>query len=1589
MPYVGLFYRQFQSLFWKNIIVLSKHPVINIFRCLIAPIAWALFITYAESLIVNPNNNGIGTPAPVSALKDQFDGSLALVWADGTGGNTTPTANQIIAHMTTGFSSKQLSAVKEVKSPNDIPVLCRQNFNDVSECFGAVYFGTLPTSSNDSTPLNYTIRIDDGLNRIDVIGHTSGYEKRVFPIQWAIDSAIIELRSGVRVPAPLEWPYTRENNKHQAENTRINFIGDIDGLFLIVLFINFIGITYHLSGSYAGEREALLTTHLQAMGMLNSARVTSWHLSLSIIYLPAWIIIAVLWHIKIYHGTSIGIMIGLHILAGFSLASHALFVAAPFGRSPQLAAVGATFLAILLAILALHFSQFTTSSAVIFTFFFPPGFYVFCMRAIAGYETSLIPTNLIKADPIHNIRILPLFIVAIVNIFLWPYLAVVLERLLYDAKDPSSFWLSRLGLWPNRLPGRSKVVQQTIPSGIAISIRNLSKTFRAPWWRRKRDDVVVIDDLTLDIPKFGIFVLVGPNGAGKSSTLSIIANLWSRTSGSVTFEGGVSLPPRGTVGIVPQKNVLFPELTCYQTLKLWSAIKRPRGAPLDDINQLLVDCDLVHKMHANAGTLSGGQKRKLQLAIGLVGGSKVLLVDECTSGVDPLSRRAIWRTLMGVRSERTVLFTTHFLDEADLLADHVAVLAAPGKLVAKGSPVSLKSSIGQGYSLQVSFTPNPTNMISEGLSNNLLTRIRSLTPSARLDSQSSSATVSYQLESKDPVMVEKVLNLVEAERSSLGIASYGVRGTTMEDVFLLLMKQNAPSLEHLITPASEKRVIEGPRRHALVLTSGRPKSPLAQALTIFHKRALVARRSWLIPLLAVVIAVCGAVIPISFTFKQPQTCVTGFAPVFASSLYFPNSTFAYVPAPLLESPPGIIEALGDTVEGLSTSSVANNATFVDTIMQNAQSLTFGGVSIDQQTNAALIAWEAEVPAMGPTMLNLASNILYNRALNTSGRSTVSPSIISANYQPFPSVNNAALTTLKWNAFFGSAMAVYPAFFALYVANERRSSVQAMQLSNGLSNPVGLWLGHLMFDSIFTVVIATIIVPLLAFTSNQFNGLEFLWIIIFLYGIAGTLFAYCVSLVTTSALAAFAVVAAYQIIVLIIYTASYLLTLTYAKTSNAANILSINHFTLSLLAPIGSVDRASLVSLNLFSLLCDGTKPVTTASMVSIEKFGGPILYLIIYSCILFAVLVWFDSGSNLPRRARRVGDQHVGSNLGGSDQGSDVTHEANDVLRSNDPLRVMNVTKAFRGSDSKAVENVSFGVSHDTIMALLGPNGAGKTTTIDIIRGDVPPGHGEVLVEGSSVITHPKTARLSLGVCPQFTAIDSKLSVREHLMIYGRLKGLKRGAEVNKDVQALLDVTALSEYADRLAVDLSGGNQRKLSLAIALIGNPPVILIDEFSTGIDARMKRDMWEILKSIAVGKAVVITTHSMEEASALANKVGFIASKMLAVGSTESLTSRYPIYEVHFSCRTREDVAHAQQLMSRIPGAQMADDVSTRFEVPIDGQHTLAGLFKALNTNGNLPEYTVEPVSLESVFLKVIRANNFKEVEKPARLMDRFRV
>lgn len=436
------------------------------------------------------------------------------------------------------------------------------------------------------------------------------------------------------------------------------------------------------------------------------------------------------------------------------------------------------------------------------------------------------------------------------------------------------------------------------------------------------------------------------------------------------------------------------------------------------------------------------------------------------------------------------------MDEADLLADTIAILASPGKLVAEGSPVSLKRDLGEGYSVQVTFTPTSGSEKDwAGSQTSLLQQIRVFALHTYVTVISPSQA-SYHLKSKDAMTVDKVLHLLDTAKEAFGIVSYDVLGTSIEDIFLELMaapNQQSELVEKDSTNSSIKSVES--KLVPLTLTNGRAKSPLRQAFTILHKRALIARRSWLTPLLALLVAVAGSTIPLVFiTGRSDTTCVRTFKNVIAIPLYIPISPeFAQLPSNTnssyaLVSPPGIFSTLGNSTTSYIVTNIPDNATFVDTIDRHFRNLSLGGISMDLTSGASLVAWEGTSPGIkGPLMLNLATNILYNNALNSSGGSVLSAAI-RPSFQSFPPVDAGTLVALKWVAFFGAAMAVFPAFYSLYTSRERRSSVQAMQLSNGLSDPIGLWIGHLMADSVTVVIIATIIIIVFAAASNQFHNL---------------------------------------------------------------------------------------------------------------------------------------------------------------------------------------------------------------------------------------------------------------------------------------------------------------------------------------------------------------------------------------------------------------------------------------------------------------------------------------------------------------------
>ncbi|XP_064150869.1 phospholipid-transporting ATPase ABCA3-like [Loxodonta africana] len=288
-----------------------------------------------------------------------------------------------------------------------------------------------------------------------------------------------------------------------------------------------------------------------------------------------------------------------------------------------------------------------------------------------------------------------------------------------------------------------------------------------------------VRDLTLNLYEGQITALLGHNGAGKTTVLSLLSGLFPPTRGKAYICGfDISKDMfhiRKNLGLCPQNDLLFDYLTVSEHLYFFARLKGlPREMCQSEINNILNVFKLQDKRHSFSNSLSGGMKRKLSVSIALVGNSKVVMLDDPTSGMDLISRRATWDLLQQQKRGRTILLTTHSMDEADLLGDRIAIVAK-GNLQCCGSSLFLKQKYGAGYHMVM--TKEPQCKATE-----VASLIYNYVPNAILESNIG-AELSFILPKESANRFEDLFTELEDHQVSLGIASYGASVTTMEEVF--------------------------------------------------------------------------------------------------------------------------------------------------------------------------------------------------------------------------------------------------------------------------------------------------------------------------------------------------------------------------------------------------------------------------------------------------------------------------------------------------------------------------------------------------------------------------------------------------------------------------------------------------------------------------------------------------------------------------------------------------------------------------------------------------------------------------------------
>lgn len=300
-------------------------------------------------------------------------------------------------------------------------------------------------------------------------------------------------------------------------------------------------------------------------------------------------------------------------------------------------------------------------------------------------------------------------------------------------------------------------------------------------------------------------------------------------------------------------------------------------------------------------------------------------------------------------------------------------------------------------------------------------------------------------------------------------------------------------------------------------------------------------------------------------------------------------------------------------------------------------------------------------------------------------------------------------------------------------------------------------------------------------------------------------------------------------------------------------------------------------------------------------------------------------------------------------------------------IEVVGLTKTF-GRDTIALNGVDFSVQAGTVCGLLGHNGAGKTTTINILSTLIRPSSGRASVAGYDLARQPAEVRASIGMAGQFTGMDPMLTGRENLVLFGRLRGLNR-RQAKARADELLEHFDLVAAADRRLSTYSGGMFRRVDLASALVVPPKVLFLDEPTTGLDPRSRRDVWALVSSLTLqGITVLLTTQYLEEADVLSDSIVVIDhGQVIASGTAEELKRAVGTSYCQVTPANPADLPQVAAALAGLDGVDIDTDTSSVSVIAPDGVATLVEVFRRVDSLGlELTDISLRKPSLDEAFL-----------------------
>ncbi|XP_030743372.1 glucosylceramide transporter ABCA12 [Echinops telfairi] len=1205
---------------------------------------------------------------------------------------------------------------------------------------------------------------------------------------------------------------------------------------------------------------------------------------------------------------------------------------------------------------------------------------------------------------------------------------------------------------------------------------------------------VAVDNLNLNFYEGHITSLLGPNGAGKTTTISMLTGLFGTSAGTIFVYGKDIKTDLNTVrknmGVCMQHDVLFSYLTTKEHLLLYGSIKVPHWTNKqlhEEVKRTLKDTGLYSHRHKRVGTLSGGMKRKLSISIALIGGSRVVILDEPSTGVDPCSRRSIWDVISKNKTARTIILSTHHLDEAEVLSDRIAFLEHGG-LRCCGSPFYLKEVFGDGYHLILTKKKSP-NLCSSAICDTVAvtTMIRSHLPDAYLKEDVGGELV-YVLPPFNTKVSGAYLSLLRAldnGMSDLNIGCYGISDTTVEEVFLNLTKESQKNsdmrLEHLTQSklgSSRANGISTPDdlsvsssnftdRDDKILTRGERLSGfgllLKKIMAILIKRFHHTRRNWkgliaqvVLPIVFVTTAMgLGTLRDSSNSYPEIQLSPSLYGTADQTSFYanFHKSTKPLVSA--MWTYPGIDNLCLNTSDprclkkdslGKWDISREPNIDFSvctcsekiqkcpdysyipphrrtyssqiiydltghrieNYLISTANEFTqkrYGGWSFGLPLTHDLHFDIKEVPVNRtltkvwydpegyhslPAYLNSLNNFLLR--VNMSKRDAARHGIIMYSH-PYPGVQDQEQATISSLIDILVALSILMGYsvttasFVTYVVREHQTKSKQLQHISGIGVTC-YWVTNFIYDMVFYLVPVAFSIGVIAiFQLPAFyseNNLGAVSLLLLLFGYATFSWMYLLAGLFHETGIAFITYVCVNLFFGIntIVSLSVLYFLSKEKPNDPTlELISETLKRIFLIFPqfcfgYGLIELSQQQSVLDFLKAYGVEYPNETFEM---NKLGAMFVALVAQGTMFFCLRLLINEW--LIKKFRLFFRKFMSS------PGTETIDEDEDVRAERfrvengaaefDLVQLHRLTKTYQLIHKKiiAVNNISLGIPAGECFGLLGVNGAGKTTIFKMLTGDVIPSSGNILIRNKTgSLGHVDSHSSLVGYCPQEDALDDLVSVEEHLYFYARIHGIPE-KDIKETVHKLLRRLHLMPYKDRPTSLCSYGTKRKVSTALALIGRPSILLLDEPSSGMDPKSKRHLWRIISEEVQSKcSVILTSHSMEECEALCTRLAIMVNgSFQCIGSLQHIKSRFGrgfTVKVHLKNTEVSTEALTRFMQLHFPKTYLKDQHLSMLEyhVPVTAGG-VANIFDLLETHKaslNITNFLVSQTTLEEVFI-----------------------